>query len=336
MGAGVQLTSFLLKRLQGMGITSVYIEDGRTEGIIVEDVISQRTRQEALNLVHGTLQDIVAAEKFPKQFQRPLVGRKVRDMFDTILHEMRSNKNFTLNLANIYTTDGFLYHHSVNVAIMSLSIGMAYGLTDKQLIELGVGTLLHDVGKLKIPPEILNKPGRLTNEEFEIIKQHSMWGYQMLNSQDDISSVVAHIALEHHEKVDGTGYPRGLTGREMHTYAKITSVADVYEALTANRCYRQGHLPDHALELLMGSCGSHFDYEIVQLFLRTIAIYPTGMTVTLSTGETAVVAENNPHHPQRPVIRIIKNERGEDEAFPYDINLMEKEYLTKVIVKCEM
>jgi putative nucleotidyltransferase with HDIG domain len=333
LGHGVEITPFLTKRLLAMGITSVYIEDGRTEDIVVEDVISQQTRQEALSLVHGTLNEFTQAERFPRQFQQPQAGRKIRDLFDQILSEMRAKPNAVINLSNIYTTDGFLYHHSVNVSIMAMAIGMEYGLAEKQLLDLGVGTLLHDIGKLKIPPEVLNKPGRLTPEEFEIVKEHTIYGYEMLRAQDDISTVSAHVALQHHERVDGTGYPRGLTGAEMHIFGKITAVADVYEALTANRVYRKGQLPHEALELLLGACGSHFDREIVELFLRTISIYPIGMTVVLNSGETGVVTHVHPNHPQRPTVRILKQANGADVAVPFDMNLLE--HLTTMIVRCE-
>ncbi|HEU4963407.1 MAG TPA: HD-GYP domain-containing protein [Bacilli bacterium] len=334
LGEGVELSSFLLKRLNGMGITSAYIEDGRTEDIVVEDVISQQTRQEAIGLVNETLHQITSAERFPRHYQQPQFGRKVRDLFDVILHEMREKDDLVINLANIYTTDGELYHHSVNVSLMALAIGMEYGLSEKQLLDLGVGTLLHDVGKLQVPPEILNKPGRLTPEEFEVVKGHAQFGYDLLRAQDDISPVSAHVALQHHEKVDGTGYPRGLGGRDMHIFGKITAVADVYEALTANRVYRQGQLPHLALELLLGACGTHFDKEIVELFLGTIAIYPLGMTVVLNTGETGVIAALNRHHPQRPVVRILKDRAGQDLKLPYHVNLLE--HLTTLIVKCEV
>ncbi|MGZ4163529.1 MAG: HD-GYP domain-containing protein [Tumebacillaceae bacterium] len=333
LGQGVEISAFLKKRLQAMGITSVYIEDNRTEDILVEDVISQQTRQEALSLVHGTLNDFMQAEKFPRQFQQPVAGRKIRDLFDQILSEMRSKPNAVINLSNIYTTDGFLYHHSVNVSIMAMAIGMEYGLNEKQLLDLGVGTLLHDVGKLQLPQDVLNKPGRLTPNEFEIVKSHAALGYEILRKQDDISTVSAHVALQHHERVDGTGYPRGLTGAEMHIFGKITAVADVYEALTANRVYRAGHLPHEALELLLGACGSHFDGEIVELFLRTISIYPPGMTVVLNTGETGVVTQVHQNHPQRPTVRILKHPTGEDVAVPYEMNLLE--HLTTMIVRYE-
>ncbi|MGZ4122343.1 MAG: HD-GYP domain-containing protein, partial [Tumebacillaceae bacterium] len=188
LGQGVEISAFLKKRLQAMGITSVYIEDNRTEDILVEDVISQQTRQEALSLVHGTLNDFMQAEKFPRQFQQPVAGRKIRDLFDQILSEMRSKPNAVINLSNIYTTDGFLYHHSVNVSIMAMAIGMEYGLNEKQLLDIGVGTLLHDVGKLQLPQDVLNKPGRLTPNEFEIVKSHAALGYEILRKQDDIST----------------------------------------------------------------------------------------------------------------------------------------------------
>jgi HD-GYP domain-containing protein (c-di-GMP phosphodiesterase class II) len=155
----------------------------------------------------------------------------------------------------------------------------------------------------------------------------------MLRAQDDISAVSAHVALQHHERVDGTGYPRGLTGAEMHIFGKITAVADVYEALTANRVYRKGQLPHEALELLLGACGTHFDREIVQLFLKTISIYPLGMTVLLNSGKTGVVTQVHQNHPQRPTVRILQEANGKEVAVPYEMNLME--HLTTMIVSCE-
>jgi putative nucleotidyltransferase with HDIG domain len=334
LGAGVELTEYLIKRLEALGISSIYIEDEQTADILVEDVISQQTRQEALALVHDSIQKLTNEQTFSRQFQSDKIGRRIRDLFMQILSEMKEKKGLFLNLANIYSTDHFLYHHSVNVSVIAMSIGMKLGLNEKQLLELGVGTLLHDVGKLKIPDAILNKPGRLTDEEFEEMKKHTVYGYDILRTQDDISAVSAHIALQHHERLDGTGYPRGLTEKEIHPYAKITAVADVYEALTANRVYRKGHLPHDALELLLGACGSQFDTNIVQLFLKTIAIYPVGMTVKLNTGEIGVVTHVPENHPQRPTVRILQNAAGEKLASPHEINLLH--HLTTMIVQCEV
>ncbi|MCX7569596.1 HD-GYP domain-containing protein [Tumebacillus sp. DT12] len=333
LGAGAELTPFIIQRLTALGIPAVYIEDGRTEDAVPDDVISQETRQQALSTIHTTMREMTVAEKFPRQFQQQEVGRRIRDLFDVILGEMRSKKGMAINLANIYTTDGFLYHHSLNVSIMSVAMGLEYGLNEKQSLDLGVGTLLHDVGKLRVPQEILNKPGRLTDEEFQAIQHHALYGYEMLRAQDDISAMSAHVALQHHERIDGTGYPRGLKGDEIHIFGKISAVADVYEALTANRIYRKGHLPHHALEFLLGACGSHFETEMVQIFLKTISIYPVGMTVQLNTGETGVVVAHHIGHPQRPTVRVLQTPDGEELKQPYDVNLMEN--LTVMIVSCE-
>jgi putative nucleotidyltransferase with HDIG domain len=333
LGAGAELTQYIINRLMALGIPAVYIEDGRVEDVVAEDVISQQTRQQALATIHKTMREMILAEQFPRQFQQQEIGRRIRGLFDTILSEMKSKRGMAINLANIYSTDGFLYHHSLNVAIMSVAMGLEYGLNDKQLLDLGVGTLLHDVGKLRVPQEILNKPGRLTEEEFKLIQHHAIYGYEMLREQDDISALSAHVALQHHERVDGTGYPRGLKGDEIHIFGKISAVADVYEALTANRVYRKGHLPHHALEFLLGSCGSHFDTDIVQIFLDTISIYPIGMTVKLNTGETGVVVALHNGHPQRPTVRVLQDADGQDLRQPYDVNLMEN--LTRMIVSCE-
>jgi putative nucleotidyltransferase with HDIG domain len=334
LGRGVTLTESFIKRLYYLGITAVYIEDPMTDDILVEDLISEQTRQEAIGLVHSILSQMTASEQFPRLFQARNMGVRMQTLFKDILREMRSHKNLTVNLANIYAADTHLYHHSVNVSLIALAIALKMGFEDQQLIHLGIGTLLHDIGKLKIPEAIVNKPGKLTPEEFEIMKSHTIYGYQILRKQEDISFLSAHVALQHHERVDGSGYPRGLTGKEMHLFGKISAVADVYDALIANRIYRKGHLPHEGYEFVLGGVGTYFDAEVVRSFVSAVAIYPLGMTLKLSTGEEAVVCEIPPLHPQRPKVRVIRDSKGRRIDQPYEISLMDQ--LTTTIVGCKM
>jgi putative nucleotidyltransferase with HDIG domain len=330
---GVTLTESYIKRLQQLGITAVYIEDPLTDDILVEDLISEQMRQEAVELVHTALTELTASEQFPRLFQARRLGDRMQTLLRGIIQEMRAHKNLVLNLANIYAADTHLYHHSVNVSLIALAVAMKMGLGENQLIPLGIGTMLHDIGKLKIPEAIVNKPGKLTPEEFEIMKSHTIYGYELLRKQEDIAFVSAHVALQHHERVDGSGYPRGLNGKDMHIFGKISAVADVYEALTANRVYRKRYLPHESFEFILGGAGTHFDGEVVRAFATAVAIYPLGVTLKLSTGEEAVVCEVPPAYPQRPKVRVIRDREGNPLSEPYELNLMDQ--LTTSIVGCE-
>lgn len=208
------------------------------------------------------------------------------------------------------------------------------GLSEEELIDLAIGTLLHDVGKLRVPETILSKPGKLTNEEFEHVKRHTSYGYETLRRLPDISSRSALIALEHHERYDGSGYPQGLKGKEIHQFGRITGVADVYEALTANRVYRKGYLPHQAYELLLGGGGTQFDPRVIETFVKTISVYPVGMTLILNTGEKAVVVKSRRQQSHRPMVRVIENAAGERLIEPKEIDLSTE--LTLHITGCEI
>lgn len=147
-----------------------------------------------------------------------------------------------------------------------------------------MGSLLHDIGKMMIPPEILHKPGRLTDEEFDIIKNHAKYGFDILRKQGDVPLLSAHCALQHHEKWNGGGYPRGLAGEEIHPYARALAVGDVFDALTTHRVYRRAMLPHEAMEIIYADTNSHFEQSVVETFRRTVAIYPVGVTVKLNSG----------------------------------------------------
>jgi HD-GYP domain-containing protein (c-di-GMP phosphodiesterase class II) len=205
------------------------------------------------------------------------------------------------------------------------------GLTRDQMIDLGVGAMLHDIGKTQIPMEILMKPGKLTDEEYALMKEHSLQGYQMLKDIPDIPLLSAHCALQHHERLDGSGYPRGLKGDEIHLYGKIVGIADVYDALTTNRVYRKAFLPHEALEYLFTSTGQ-FDSNLIAVFRDHVAIYPIGLIVTLSNGVKAVVVDINTKYPQRPIVRVLKNADGQ-EIIPYEIDLSQDFSIT--VTDCE-
>jgi HD-GYP domain-containing protein (c-di-GMP phosphodiesterase class II) len=330
VGSGVKLSERMITRLKQLGVHSIYIEDARTDDLVIQDAVSDETRRTAVNKVYTSMMQLVESDRGARRVSRPQLGRELSKVFQDILADLKSNPNSLISLASIFTVDGYLYHHSVNVAILATAIGLARGYGQKELTELGVGALLHDVGSTRIPPELLNKPGIYTELEFETVKKHTEWGYEILREQDGISLLSAHVALQHHERINGTGYPRGLKGGDIHEYAQIVGICDVYEALVSKRFHRDAHLPHEALEFVMGAAGTLFDINLVKLFAKKVAIYPIGMTVRLSTNETAVVVSLNPEYPQRPVVRLLTDDEGRQLTQPYDIDLTKQ--LTIMIV----
>ncbi|NLL51521.1 MAG: HD-GYP domain-containing protein, partial [Peptococcaceae bacterium] len=204
--------------------------------------------------------------------------------------------------------------------VLALILGLGKGYSHAKLLELGMGVIMHDVGKVSLPKEILNKPGRLSTEELEEVKQHPFLGYDVIRKNHDFSINSAHVALQHHERWTGGGYPRGLKGKEIHEFGRITAVADVYDALISKRPYRQAQEPYQAYEYIYSQAGHHFDPDVVRIFTKRIAVYPTGTGVRLSNGLGGNVIRQNKNMPDRPVIRAIYygEEPLED---PIDIDL---------------
>ncbi len=197
-----------------------------------------------------------------------------------------------VNMIDLKVFDDYTYSHSVNVAVLSIIIGVTMGLGRKELTKLGLGALLHDIGKVFIDKDIVNKPGKLTDEEFSSMKMHSKLGYDYVRDrfQLPVKSYVA--VLDHHERYDGSGYPNSKKGDEISDFGKMIALADVYDALTSERPYRKALPPSEAMEYIMGNSQVHFDPELVKVFSRKVAPYPVGTLVKLSNGMTGLVVEN--------------------------------------------
>ena len=223
---------------------------------------------------------------------------------NNIVEEIRESESMIVETINLSSYDNYTYTHSVNVDILSVILGVACGLRDDELRRLSQAALLHDIGKTCVPIEILNKPGILTEEEFAEVKKHPQYGYNMLKDNYDVSSVTRNAILSHHENEDGSGYPRNLTSEHIHLFAKIIHIADVYDALTTKRVYKDAMNPADALEYLMGNAERMFDKELVTIFMDYIAPYPLGVQVELSTGQKGLVVKNNRKMLSRPIVRL--------------------------------
>ncbi|OEF98392.1 HD-GYP domain-containing protein [Desulfuribacillus alkaliarsenatis] len=316
--AGTKLTAKLILRLQIRRIPYVYIDDPLTEGINPIDVVSEETRRKALEKTSTIINNLM------KKKRDKIIGRdefNIKKEVEAIITDVQRHPGSMYNMVNMQSMDDYLFHHSVNVGIISVILGVGLKYSKDKLIELGIGATLHDVGKTLIPIEILNKPGILNELEYDLMKEHSMLGFEILKEQPGIPLISAHVALQHHERWNGSGYPRGLAKLEQHEYARITAIADVYDALTSTRSYRKAYLPHEAVELLFGAGNHHFDYELVKMFRDKIAIYPIGMSVLLNDGRIAVVSEENKISPQRPKVRVIMNNDKTPVTESYEIDL---------------
>jgi len=313
---GSVLNVKFIKRLSLLGIPAVYIDDGFLSDLQVEDVVTESTRYHAIELTKKVFRDF--------RYTRSLTGLdKIEKAADLIIKELLENNTLMVNLADIRSLDEYTFGHSVNTCILALITAIHMGYNEKKLKMLAIGAILHDLGKILVPQEILNKPGKLTDEEYELIKTHSEFGHRLLAADKNFDSVSSMVALQHHERYNGSGYPQGLIGDQIHQFSSIVGIADVYDALTADRVYRKSVSAHEAFEMMAGTGDYLFDYEVVKAFLYHVAAYPVGSLVKLNNGQTGVVLKNKPGLPLRPLVRVLFNDRDEPMANPYGLDLGE-------------
>ena len=301
------LTEQYIERLISLGIPAVYVEDKLSAGIDLKPPIPPVLRSAGLSAVRN--KDIDTCRLIAKQ----------------IVDEIIANGFHSLDMQDLRTFDDYTFAHSVNVAVMACVIGFGMEIHNDQLVDLVFAALLHDIGKLDLPAELLNKPDILTKEEYALVKTHPTLAYDMIYDRLDISSNVKNAVLCHHENYDGSGYPKGFSQDEIPFLARIIHVADVYDALTSERPYKRAYSPYAAIEILKGGSGTIFDPAIVDAFLKYIPIYPKGTEIHLSDGTVGIVIENSEEHNHRPIIRCM-----EDFA---EIDLSSAEYQDIIITQ---
>lgn len=302
-----------IRSLNRLGISEIYIEDAISEGIDVPDAITMKTRNICKDTLRKTFKDFTTNGK--------LQIENIHTAIDLVIEEILQNDDVLISLNDIGVADEYTYTHSVSTTVYALMLGQRLGWSKKMMEKLAMGTILHDIGKIYIDRDIMFKEGKLCDKEYEYVKKHTLLGYNALKSCKSLSELSRIIALTHHEHVDGTGYPRGLKGDELHQFSKVVAIADVYDALTSTRCYRAKWSNKQAMDMLVQSCGTQFDTELVCQFLQLIAVYPNGTQVKLSDGRTGIVKQQNQGMPLRPVVRILKDSDGYT-IDRYDVDLM--------------
>lgn len=302
LAAGMEITEEYKRKLQANRISEIYIEDEISKDIQVPEVVREEIVYEAKQMVKAMMTK--------PSVKTSIDGRKVMEIVDKIISSILANKDIIANLCDIRSVDDYTFSHSVNVCILSLIIGIGLGYSGDRLRELGVGSILHDIGKVMVPNDILKKPYQLTSEEFEEIKKHTYYGYEILKNTSGISMTASYIALEHHERIDRSGYPYQLKDDNIHKAARIVAVSDVYDALTSDRIYRKKLMPHEVIDYITSLGSHHFDQEVVDVFIRFIAYYPVGTAVILNTGEKGLVSKYNKRFPTRPTVRVVMGKDG--------------------------
>lgn len=314
LAEGTPIQPSFIRKLMDNGISEVYVHDSRLGKIHTDDLVCQEVKQRTATLVGRAFSAVPEGlrDAFPE----------IKKIVEDILQELLNKDEILIQLANIHAIDDYTLNHSINVCIYSLITAITLHYPKEDLLDLGIGALLHDIGKIMVPDKLLNKPDRLDQQEYELIKDHTIRGYEILKQIDDISERARRIALLHHERMDGKGYPTGVFGSDIDSFVRIVSVVDVFDALTSDRVYREKIEPHLALEYLISMSKIQFDYETVRNFVQNVAIYPIGTGVRLSNKEVGVVLRVNKEFPTRPLIRVIKDGNGDVLLTPKDYDLM--------------
>lgn len=303
---GITLKESYIKKIINLNIAKVYIKDKLTAEDEVEEYYNSpymlETRLEAEKLISEAMHSFSL---------NGMMVEKVLAIVNKLIEELLDNDEIVISLGKLRSVDDYTLEHSVNVCIMSLVLGVSYGFKYDELIDLGVGAILHDIGKMLIPKEILNKPGALTIDEYEIVKNHTKFGYEILQKSKGISAIAAEIALNHHERLDGNGYPYGKKIDQIKIYSRIVAICDVYDALTSDRVYKKKIEPYKALEYICKMVNSQFDNELVKKLLSCVKIYPVGSLVKLNTNEVGLVVDVSKINPSQPIVRILLDEKGQ-------------------------
>jgi putative nucleotidyltransferase with HDIG domain len=246
-----------------------------------------------------------------------------RGMVDSLAQAVAQNRTALLALTALKNYDNYTFTHMVNVSILTMGQARGLGVEGALLREFGLAALMHDIGKVKTPTEILNKPEKLTDTEFDILKRHTIDGAQILRKTPEIPPLAAIVAFEHHLRSDGSGYPAGVSRPQLNLGTMLCGIADVYDAMRSQRIYQQAFPTDRILAVLQRNDGKQFDQHLVRRFSQLVGIYPAGNLVRLNTGEVAVVMKTYAPDPFRPRVKVLINTAGVRIERPYEINLWE-------------
>lgn len=311
---GIKMTEKYIKSLERLGICGAYVNDPLSEDLSILGAVSDELRAQAIKSI--------AAIYSSAEQERGNARSQAREMMKTaeqIVDEIISHGDVVFNLIDLKSYDSYTFFHCVNVTVLSVVIGMGMGFNRDTLVDLAYAALFHDIGKVFVDPHIINKRGALTDEEFAIIKKHPRDGYEYIKDKYLTPELTARGVLDHHERVDGTGYPDWKRGTEITEFGRIIAISDVYDALISDRPYRSGWFAVDAVEYIQGGSGKLFDHNMVQVFSRKVAPFPAGTCVMLSNGAVGLVMENFEGFSLRPLLKVFKHDQQFIEPFFLDL-----------------
>lgn len=337
-----------LSRIHASSITEVWIDadkgldvaPGQVTVSEVESNLEVEAQMHHINLQQRKTEPVSVAEELERatkicsqakqavvsMFSEARMGKAVdtgqaRQLVQEISDSVSRNPSALISLARLKTADDYTYMHSVAVCAMMVALARQLGLDDAQTHGAGVAGLLHDLGKAAMPMSVLNKPGKLTDAEFDIIKGHPVKGHAMLLQAPEMDPMVLDVCLHHHEKVDGSGYPEALRGEQISLYAKMGAVCDVYDAITSNRPYKAGWDPAESLRRMAEWSSGHFDPRVFQAFVKSIGIYPIGSLVRMGSGQIGVVIEQTTKSLTTPRVKVFFSTKSNMRITPRVIDL---------------
>ncbi len=328
---GTILDEYMIEALGRLGINGVYIREGEDVKVTTPvdyGHVSEATKKKIEQLTVADRSRVTLTESVKKRVQEGISylysNTDANDFADAsksiateLLRAIDANDALAVDIGMLKISDEYTFKHSVDVATMAMVVAKKMGFSEEEVYDIGVAGLLHDLGKAKVPPEILNKPGKLTEEEFEVMKKHSLYSYNILKNNEGIKDTVKLAVLQHHEKINGQGYPMGLTSPQICKFAKILTVVDIYDALVTERPYKAAFTQRDAVEMLMAMT-HELDMDALKGFLGSVILYPVNCIVQLSNGESARVVENYTEYILRPKVVGLKTGRVYDLA--YDLN----------------
>lgn len=298
---GIELKESFITRLKELDIYAIYVENMEDLSPF-DQTVKLISKEEAMKTTKKAVQDLT--------LKKSIKAKQIKDEVVNLLHAIIKQRIVCLCISEIQSYDSYTESHSFNVAVLSILIGVKLGLPEKDLVELGMGAILHDIGKLYLQQKLLNKSEKLTNMDFNEIKRHTQYGYDMLANVDGISHEVKEVIRDHHERINGSGYPGRLKQAEIGLFSRIVMIADVFDAMTSDRIYKQGATPYEAIKVIRSMSGFLFDPEVTKAFLATVVPYPVGSVVKLSDGQIGIVTETNPNKESELKIKLLFDEKG--------------------------
>lgn len=308
-----------IENLRDKGVLFVYIDADQITSD--EDIQYQEIKIGKHSSIRGNDEFSVAkdlVDKSKKQLSKllndiyenkPVDIEPVKEVSTNIVDNIFERRDAVLWISGIREKSAYLLEHSMNVAFLLVNFGRFLGLERKTLEELAIGGLVHDIGKILVRDEVLNKPGKLTDEEFLHMKEHQTLSQPVLDSMIDLPQVSKDVSLMHHEKLDGNGYPNGLKGDELPLIGRMSCIVDIYDALTAERCYKPALSPSEAFKIMIGLTPFHLDPDLLKKFIRCIGFYPVGSVVELSNGRIGIVSQENPDDLMTPTVKLFYSAR---------------------------